>query len=255
MRALLHVVEAQARTYRPAAARSLAITVVQPIAYLAAIGLGLGALVDRGAGGPGGTSYLAFLAPALLAASAMQVAASEGGWPVRLQMVESKVLVAASQTPASVRALALGTITWVGLRVVVGALAYAVALVVIGVAPPGGAALAVLPALLVGLAIAGPVVALAVGASRGQAMVALQRFGIVPAFLFSGTFFPLDQLPVWVRPLAWITPTWHGVELARAAATGTPTAWPVWTHLAVLGVWVVAGAVLAVWMFGRRLRR
>ncbi len=252
--AVLRVVEAQARSYRRGAARSLAITVVQPVAYLAAIGLGLGTLVDRGAGGPGGTSYLAFLAPALLAAGAMQVAASEGGWPVRLKVTWSKTLVLAGQTPASVPALVGGLLAWIGVRVLVAGTAFAVALVVVGVAPPGRAALTVLPGLLVGLAVGGPVMALAVGATRDQAMVALYRFGIVPAFLFSGTFFPLDRLPVWVRPLAWATPTWHGVELARATATGAPTAWPPWAHLLVPLVWIVAGTLLAVRMLTRRLR-
>lgn len=250
---LIRVIEGQARAYRPAALRSVAITLVRPVAFLAAIGVGLGTLVDRGSGGPAGVSYLAFLAPGLLAAGAMQLAASEAGWPVRLQVRTSKTLVAASQTPADAPALALGLLTWVALRVLFGALAFAVALVVVGATGPAGAALAVVPALLVGLAIGGPVIALAVLATRDQALVAVQRFGIVPAFLFSGTFFPLDRLPVWIRPLAWATPTWHGVELARAAALSTSTACPVWAHVAVPVLWAVAGAWLAVAAVRRRL--
>jgi lipooligosaccharide transport system permease protein len=74
-------------------------------------------------------------------------------------------------------------------------------------------------------------------------------------FLFSGTFFPITQLPGWIQPLAYLTPLWHGVELTRAAALGTPTAGPAWLHVGYLLLWFAAGAAVALFNFRRRLEK
>ena len=71
--------------------------------------------------------------------------------------------------------------------------------------------------------------------------------------LFSGTFFPIDQLPGWMQPLAWVTPLWHGVELSRDAATGTAPGPLGAVHLAVLLLYVGVGWLLARRTFTRRL--
>ena len=81
--------------------------------------------------------------------------------------------------------------------------------------------LAVPVAVLTGLAFAVPTFALAARLENDNGFSILFRFVVTPLMLFSGTFFPIDQLPVWMQPLAWVTPLWHGVELCRDAATGT----------------------------------
>jgi lipooligosaccharide transport system permease protein len=82
---------------------------------------------------------------------------------------------------------------------------------------------------------------------------ALFRFGITPLFLFSGTFFPIEQLPLFLQPLAWVTPLYHGVAVARSLSLGQvePLAWLV--HLGALAAFAVAGVLAGRMTFRRRL--
>jgi len=87
-------------------------------------------------------------------------------------------------------------------------------------------------------------------------MAMLQRFGIVPLFLFSGTFFPLAQLPIYLQPIGWISPLWHGAELGRVASYGL--AEPLWltvTHVGYLSSVIVIGLWATRRHFVRRLNR
>jgi lipooligosaccharide transport system permease protein len=89
------------------------------------------------------------------------------------------------------------------------------------------------------------VVAYASRLERDTGLVGLFRFAIVPMFLFSGTFFPITQLPGWLQPLAYATPLWHGVELTRAVALGIAPAWNPAIHLAYLAALVTVGIAIA----------
>ena len=77
--------------------------------------------------------------------------------------------------------------------------------------------------MLTGLAFAAPIDAFAVTREKDQGFALLFRFGMIPMFLFSGTFFPVTQLPGWIRPVAYATPLWHGVALCRELSLGTAT--------------------------------
>ena len=81
----------------------------------------------------------------------------------------------------------------------------------------------------------------------------IMRVGVLPLFLFSGTFFPISQLPGWLRPLAAISPLWHGVELARGATTGTLHLGADIVHVAVLVAVLVAGLLWGRHAFAKRL--
>ncbi len=117
-------------------------------------------------------------------------------------------------------------------------------------------AIAALPAaLLTGMAFAAPIAAFAATRTNDSAFAALNRFVIVPMFLFSGTFFPVTQLPAVLRPVAYATPLWHGVELCRGLVLGTATLGGAVVHVAYLAAWVLAGYLLAVAAFRRRLVR
>jgi lipooligosaccharide transport system permease protein len=83
----------------------------------------------------------------------------------------------------------------------------------------------------------------------------LFRFGITPLFIFSGTFFPITQLPDIVQPLAYVTPLYHGVALARDLALGTFEPVGATIHVAVLVGFVVVGYLAAIWTFRRRLEK
>lgn len=248
----LRFFERQARVYRHTWRGSVVSTFMQPVFYLLAMGLGLGSLVDR-QGGPEGLPYLVWLAPGLLAAAAMQTGAGEGAWPVMAGFRWVKFYQAALATPLGVRDIVWGHFAWVAVRLLMVALLYSAVIWGFGAVSVAGGLAAVVPAVVTGLAFAGPVTAYTAGLENETGLSSLFRFGIVPLFLFSGTFFPVSQLPAWIRPLAALTPLWHGVELTRWAALGLPTALSPLVHLGVLIALFFAGAVLSVRRLSRRL--
>lgn len=242
-------------SYRRVWKGSLFSNFVNPILFLTAMGLGLGSLVDSGerAGTLGATSYLAFLAPGLLAATAMQTAAFESSYPVMAGMKWRKTYHAALSTPMRPFDLVGGQLVFVTFRLVVTSVVFAIAISLFGAADFGRAMLATIPAVLTGLAFAAPITAFAGNLERDQALASLFRFGIVPMFLFSGTFFPVDQIPDWLEPLVYVIPLWHGVELTRAVALGTSTTLYPAVHVAALIGVTAAGFFLAVKAFEKRL--
>lgn len=251
----LRYLETRARVYRHQWRGSVASTFLNPLMFLAAMGLGLGSLVDGGnqVASLGGVSYLAFLAPGLMAATAMQAGAGDSSWPVMVGIKWLKTYHAALATPVGVPDIVLGHLGFVTLRVAFATAVYGLIATAFGALPLTGALMAVLPAALTGLAFAAPVAGYTAGLERDNGLVALFRFGIVPMFLFSGTFFPVTQLPTLIRPVAYVTPLWNGVELTRAAGLGMAPAWPVMAHLLVLVAYVVAGTWVATIRFEKRL--
>jgi lipooligosaccharide transport system permease protein len=108
-------------------------------------------------------------------------------------------------------------------------------------------------AVLTGLAFAPAIFAFSATRENDSGFAMLFRFGIMPMFLFSGTFFPVEQLPDWLEPVAWLVPLWHGVDLARDLALGQPSLGSAVVHVGYLLAWVVAGFVVALRKFDRRL--
>jgi lipooligosaccharide transport system permease protein len=112
--------------------------------------------------------------------------------------------------------------------------------------------IACLPAaVLTGLAFAAPIEAYTMTCKKDTSFALLFRFGVIPLFLFSGTFFPISQLPAAVRPLAYITPLWHGVALCRALSLGTAQPGACALHVGYL----IAVAALGVYAGNRTYRR
>jgi lipooligosaccharide transport system permease protein len=232
---------------------SLISTVLEPVLFLAAMGLTLGSLVDRGQGAPGGVSYLAFLAPGLLAAAAMQNASFESTYPVLGAIKWDKTYEAVLATPAGVRDILAGHLLYVAFRVGTAATLFLAVLVLFGAAASPLVVLAVPAALLTGLAFAAPITAFAGRLDNDTGFSALQRFLILPMFLFSGTFFPVDQLPAFFEWVAYATPLWHGVALSRGLALGTLDAGAALLHVGYLALWFGVGVWLALRSFRRRL--
>jgi lipooligosaccharide transport system permease protein len=249
------VIEANARVYKRVWRGSVASTFLIPLLYLAAMGMGLGTLVDdTGTGDLAGLRYIEFLAPGLMAAAAMQTGAGEGSFVVFAGIKWRRTYHAILSTPVTVPELVLGHLGWAGIRVLMTTGAFAIVSVVLGVLSPVQALAAILPATLTGVAFTAGVTAYSSNLDDDQGLPALFRFGIVPMFLFSGTFFPVSQLPDWIEPLAAVTPLWHGVELSRAWAFGTAPAWPVALHVGVLVLVLVVGTVLAFRTFATKLQ-
>jgi lipooligosaccharide transport system permease protein len=251
----LRVVEANARIYRQTWRGSVISSFAVPLFTLVAMGSGLGRLVDE-SGGVNGSDFLAFLAPGLLAATAMTTAAGEASYPVVAGIRWSKNYHAALATPVSVSDLVYGLFGWLGIRLLFNLVIYAAIMAAVGAATWGAAMTAVLPATLTGLAFATPITAWVATLESDAALSSLFRFGIMPLFLFSGTFFPIEQLPDFLEPVAFLSPLFHGVELTRFAAgvPGSPyLLW--WVHAAALAALVIGGTMAAVRNLGEVMRK
>ena len=229
--------------------------VVNPVLYLAAIGTGLGTLVNRHAHLPGGVDYLTFIAPGLLAATAMQIAMNASMYPVLGAVKWHKTYYAAAATPVTAAGVYHGFLLFTAFRLVIGCVPFLAAMATFGAVRSPLAALALPAAVLTGLAFAAPVAAWAITRRDDLGFNVLYRLGLVPMFLFSATFYPLTQLPAWIRPVAYATPLWHGVAACRALTLGQVTAGSMLIHLGYLTVLTAAGVAVGQRTHRRRLYR
>lgn len=229
---------------------------LSPILFLLAMGIGLGSYVDRG-GGLGGVSYLVFLAPGLLAATVMQTGTFEATFSIMAGFVWTKRYFAMYATPLGPLDILLGQLAWTTTRMTLVGAIFALVMVPFGAVASPLIVLGVLAATLTGLAFATPIAAYSATQKTMNSFNYIFRFGITPLFLFSGTFFPVEQLPSFLQPIAWVTPLYHGVALTRAAALGTvfndiPAAL---LHLGVLLLFAIGGLLACLVTFQRRLAK
>jgi lipooligosaccharide transport system permease protein len=205
----------------------------------------------------GGVSYLAFLAPGLLAATAMQTASFEATFPIMGGLVWNRVYHAMYATPLRPRDIALGNLAWIGFRVLLVSSVFVLVTALFGAAASPLIVLAIPVGVLTGLAFAGPIAAFSATQRTVEKFNAVFRFGITPLFLFSGTFFPIESLPAFLQPIAWLTPLYHGVALSRGLSLGTAAEEPLLmvAHAAILAAFAAAGAAAAVRTISARLVR
>jgi len=236
LRALGYYAYAYRRTWRSSVATSF----LYPVLYLAAMGVGLGSLVDHHSHTVGGVSYLDYVAPGLLAATAMQIGSNESMYPVMAAIKWIRTYFAMLATPLGVDDILLGHLGWIAVRLTMVSTIYLAVMAAFGTIGSALAVLALPAAVLTGLAFAAPISAFAASQNNDTGFSALYRLGLIPLFLFSGTFFPVAQLPGWLQVVAWITPLFHGVRLCRGLCLGH-LAWP--TGLADLAYLVVLAGV------------
>jgi lipooligosaccharide transport system permease protein len=228
-------------------------TVITPIVYLLALGVGLGVFVDRSADLEAGVSYLEFVAPGLMAATAMQIASFESSWPVLSAIKWDRQYHAMLAAPLRVRDVVLGHQLFFVFRLLTIGAVYFVVIAAFGAVGSPLGVLAIPVTVLVGIAFAAPMAAWAAYSESEVSFVAIFRFVVLPMFLFSGTFFPISTLPTPLEVLAWLTPLWHGVTLSRDLMTGDVSAGPDLLHLAYLLLWVTGGLIAALITYRRRL--
>ncbi len=251
----LRVAEAEARIYRRTWRGSVVSSFLTPILYLLAMGVGLGSLVDANLPeGLENVPYLAFLAPGLLVATAMQIGASEGSWKVMGGIKWRETWKARLASPIDVSSLVLGHMIWSSVRVFMVSVIFAVVMAVFRVAPLMESLLAVVPAVLVGVAMVAATTSYTVRLKNEAGLAAYFRFVVIPMFLFSGVFFPVSNLPDRLQPVALATPIFHGVELARSLVIGTTPRIAPAMSVAYLVVWIVAGTYLAIGPIRRKLK-
>jgi lipooligosaccharide transport system permease protein len=188
-----------------------------------------------------------------LAANAMQMGTGESTYPVMAGFKWFKSYWVAIASPVTSNEILGGQILWALARVLHVSVVYAAVMTAFGAVTAGGAAAALVPAMFTGAAFIPPVMWYTATLRTEIGLANLFRFGILPLVLFSGTFFPISQLPDVLQPLAYLTPLWHGVDWARAWALGTSPTWPWWTHAAVLVGFSIVGFVGASRAFERKL--
>ena len=239
--------------YRRTWRGSVATSIVNPVFYLGALGIGLGTLVNKSGSTPEGVEYIAFVAPGVLAATAMQVAANEASWPVLGSIRWTRGYHAMLATPLQIRDVVFGHQAWMATRVVSSCAVYLAVIAAFGAIHSPLGVLALPACFLIGLAFSAPMAAYAATAENDGAFVVVNRFAIIPMFLFSGTFFPVSQLPAALEWIAYATPLWHGVDLCRSLTLGR-VHWPLaLVHVLYLAAWGAAGLVIALHTYRRRL--
>ncbi len=235
------------RTWRGSAFTSF----VQPLLFLGAMGLGLGGLVDA-SGDTAGFDYIVFVAPGLMAASALLSAAGESLWGVMggvKWMGQFNSMVATAMTPGDVYG---GLVLSTGVRALIAAVPFLGIAAVLGGVDSALAPLALVPTVLLAMLSSAGLAAYSVTRENDSTFPLIMRLGVIPLFLFSGTFFPVQQLPGVVRPVVWLSPLWHAVEAARDATAGGVDGVTL-LHLVVLVAMLAAAIPFGIRGFTKRL--
>ena len=247
------IVESELVAYRRTWRGTVISSFVNPVLFLSAMGVFLGSLVDLA------IPYLTFVATGLMAANAMQNGAGDGAFPVMAGIKWRKDFHGAITTPIGPADIVIGRFYWGAIRLTFMLGVFAVISVLFGALDIGPALLAVPPGVLTGLAFQTVVTAFTVTREDETSLSTMFRFGIIPLFLFSGTFFPISQLPDFLQRVAYATPLFHGVELVRKIAlpdvdASVVTSIPIWVHLLYLGAMTAIGIALSSRFLSRRLR-
>jgi len=249
-RPALAVLEYHLVGYRRVWRGSVFSSFVLPVLILLGFGVSVGRYVgDSDLGVP----YVDYIAPGVLAATLLQVAAGECTWPVYAQKNWMRTYDAMRATPVRLADIVTGHFLLVTLRLASVAVAFLLVMVAFDTVHSGWAVAAVPAGVLTGLALATPVFAYSLVITSDTMFALLYRFLVIPLTLFSGVFFEVSTMPFAARLFAYLSPLWHGVELCRAATLGTATAWGVWPHTAYLLLWSVGGFVLAQRVFRQQM--
>jgi lipooligosaccharide transport system permease protein len=223
----------------------------EPVFYLFSIGVGISQLITQDLHAPSGAvvTYTEFIAPAMLAASAMNGAIMDATFNMFFKLKYAKTYDAMLSTPVGVNDIALGEISWALIRGALYAASFLVVMAAMGLVKSWWAIAALPAAVLIGFAFA------ALGMAGTSYMRSWQDFqyvtlGLLPLFLFSGTFYPVSRYPDWLRVIVEMTPLYHGVALLRALVLGG-VGWSDLGHVAYL---LALGCVCVV-VTSRRLER
>ena len=251
----VRVWESQFAVYRRIWVSNVVGAFVQPLVFLLGMGLGVGALVDEGPDTQalGGVTYFAFFAPALLATTAMTTGGQPSLWETLDKFMWGNQFRAMVSTPLSAHDVASGTALWHATRVGIAAGGVAIVLACFEDTRTPALVLAVGAAILTGLAFALPLSAYTATRFDDHVYPMILRLVFIPMFLFAGAFYPIDQLPGWLQPVARLTPLWHGVELCRGLVLGTLSGAAAAVHVTYLGAFALAGWIACRITFARRL--
>ena len=230
-----------------------------PILFLLSVGLGIGALVDANSGGQGigGVSYLQFVAPALLASAAIQGVMDEVTFPTMDGFVWDKAFFAINSTSVSARQIADGVMLVALVRGLLTTLMYLGVLLAFGAVPMSSVLPLLFTSMLAAWGWSALMLAITARLENDEGYFAIiGRFVVAPMFLFSGTFYPLEQMPILLQPLGWVSPLWHSTELGRFLSYGESLEpGMLFVHLGYLATMGIVGMALTYPKFRERLSR
>ncbi len=189
----------------------------EPLLYLLAMGLGLGKMV----GTVNGIPYIAFLAPGLMCSAAMYTATFECTFGAFTRMTRQQTYDAILATPVSLDEIVLGEILWGSTKSLFSGVAMLLVMSLFGLVKSFWALLALPLVILVGLLFSSLSMIVTAKSQSYDFFSYYFTLGIAPMFLFSGIFFPIENLPEWAQTMAWFLPLTHGVTVSRALFTGT----------------------------------
>ena len=220
----------------------------EPLFFLLSLGYGLGGYVGDVVIDGAPVEYAVFVAPGLLAASAMNGAfydATNIFWKMRYQKLYDSIL----STPLGPKDVATGETAWAMFRGLIYAVGFFIVILALGLVESWWALLALPATVFIGFAFAGAGIA-AVTYMRSWQDFDILNLAILPMFLFSATFFPLSTYPDWLQTVIQATPLYHGVDLLRALTTGTVGSGQLVNvaYLAVLGL-------VGTWIASRRVEK
>jgi lipooligosaccharide transport system permease protein len=255
--AWLHVTEARLRTMLKWWASIMSFGLGNPVLYLFSVGIGIGALVDANGGSTelGGVSYLTFLAPALLASAAIQAYQDETSFPIMEGFLWDKSFFAMNATPITARDIVNGIMASAMVRTLVTVAIYEAVLLAFGAITLDVVLPMFISAILSGAAFGAVMMATASFVKEDDGFFAIVgRFVIAPMMMFSGTFYPLESMPIYLQWVGWISPLWHGTDLGRVISYGAPQqGWIVISHWLYLALWLAVGLTLAYRQVAKRL--
>lgn len=189
---------------------------VEPAFVLLAMGMGVGRLIGTL---PGHGSYAAFVTPGIVVGMGMFHAIFECAWGA-FQRIQQHVMETMLTTPTTLVELAAGEVLWGATRALISTVAIGGLAVVLGWLPLAGFPGVLLTSAFVGLEFGAVGLCFAAGASTLPTLTLVFTVVATPLFFFSGSFFPIDVLPAFLQPVAWLAPLTPGVQLARAFAQG-----------------------------------
>jgi lipooligosaccharide transport system permease protein len=228
-----------------------------PLLYLLSVGIGIGALVDNtvGADNPIGVPYLTFLAPALLATAAIQAAMDETTFPTMQGFIWDKSFFSMISTQLMARDIVGGIMIASSIRCSFNTLIYAGVLVLFGAIPIASVPVLVFAAIFAGISFAAVMLAVTSFVKNDDGFFAIiGRFVLTPMFMFSGTFYPLESLPIYLQWVGWISPVWHSTNLGRNLSYGLEVApWLLAVHVIFMAGLLLVAMFVATRKFGSRL--
>ena len=235
----------------------LAFGLGNPVLYLMSVGIGIGSLVNKhmGANGLDHVPYLTFLAPALLVTAAIQGAMDEVTFPTLQGFNWDRSFYSMNATAISPRQIVNGVMLAAVARCIVQVALYEAALIAFGAISISSVPALTIGAIFAGFSFASVMFALSARIKDDDGVFAIVgRFIITPMFMFSGTYYPLASLPIYLQWIGWISPVWHATQIGRALSYGMPITPEMFLlHIGFLSVLAVVGMSLTYPPFKKRL--